>query len=66
MRNVDKNIEEKIFVSVKKKEKKKIQKENGQRNNYNDFIFEENGFSSNANQSVSSSIIDLYTKYGKS
>jgi superfamily II DNA or RNA helicase len=44
MRNVDENIEQKVFVSVGKKEKKENEKKDDERiNYYEDFIFEENG-----------------------
>ena len=44
MRNVDENIEQKIFVSVGKKEKKEKTKKDGVRRfDYDDYSFEENG-----------------------
>lgn len=43
MRNVDETIEQKIFVSVGKKEKKEKPKKEKKINNYEDYIFEENG-----------------------
>ena len=44
MRNIDENIEQKIFVSVGKKvEKKEIEKDEDRKVYYNDYIFEENG-----------------------
>lgn len=44
MRNVDENIEQKIFVSVGKKEKKKKGKKDEERRiEYEDYMFEENG-----------------------
>jgi superfamily II DNA or RNA helicase len=42
MRNVDENIEQKIFVSVGKKEKKETTKKEERRIYYEDYIFEEN------------------------
>lgn len=42
MRNVDENIEQKIFVSVGKKEKKEDTKKEERRSYYQDYIFEEN------------------------
>lgn len=42
MRNVDENIEQKIFVSVGKKEKKEETKKKEKRSYYEDYIFEEN------------------------
>jgi hypothetical protein len=44
MRNVDENIEQKIFVSVGKKEKKKKDKKDEERRiDYEDYMFQENG-----------------------
>ena len=42
MRNVDENIEQKIFLSVGKKEKKEKTKKEERRSYYEDYIFEEN------------------------
>ena len=42
MRNVDENIEQKIFLSVGKKEKKEETKKEERRSYYQDYIFEEN------------------------
>ena len=42
MRNVDENIEQKIFLSVGKKEKKEETKKEEKRSYYEDYIFEEN------------------------
>ena len=42
MRNVDENIEQKIFLSVGKKEKKEGTKKEERRSYYEDYIFEEN------------------------
>lgn len=42
MRNVDENIEQKIFLSVGKKEKKEETKKEERRIYYDDYIFEEN------------------------
>lgn len=42
MRNVDENIEQKIFLSVGKKEKKEETKKEERRSYYDDYIFEEN------------------------
>lgn len=42
MRNVDENIEQKIFLSVWKKEKKEETKKEEKRSYYEDYIFEEN------------------------
>ena len=43
MRNVDENIEQKIFLSVGKKEKKEETKKEEMRSYYEDYIFQENG-----------------------
>jgi len=43
MRNVDENIEQKIFLSVGKKEKKEETKIEEMRSYYEDYIFQENG-----------------------
>ena len=43
MRNVDENIEQKIFLSVGKKEKKEKTKKEERRSYYEDYIFQENG-----------------------
>ncbi len=43
MRNVDENIEQKIFLSVWKKEKKEKTKKEERRSYYEDYIFQENG-----------------------
>ena len=43
MRNLDENIEQKIFLSVGKKEKKKETKIEEMRSYYEDYIFQENG-----------------------